>query len=507
VSFDSLWDDVVSLLKFEGANTSTDFIDERGLTWTRTGSPQISTAQARFGSSSGLFARATQDRIDAASSGFAFGTGDFTIECFARFVGQTNSQIIFVFNGDKVVYGVSAGQIGFFDGTSNLIVASVGSVVDTWYHVALTRQSGTLRLFFNGALVASAVSFANDITTTDMRIGALNSSSLFGGHIDEFRVTKGVARYTAAFTPPDEPFPTTGTPLPDPTSPTSPTTGTGTGTGTTSTGPAARLTPLNLFLVTLRLPDEPVEDPAPAEALPDLPDVSIGLWDFTGATATRFQDIAGTTESTDRVGRVNNIIASGQDLIAPDATRRLEAIEGFAQGTSTVLGGLLTNPFTAISGPFYFAIKFRSDGRSISGTHLINARFLALSTTQSLLVVESSFSNDPPGGAGQVRTLNASFNAGNILSGVGVGSGDHVVELLIGGPSGDQYALDGGDWVNSTTASIQGQLVQISISHDMADTATTTARRWVGRMYRLAADTGIPTAQKRQQVRGWLDSD
>jgi hypothetical protein len=78
----------------------------------------------------------------------------------------------------------------------------------------------------------------------------------------------------ASLLPADHPYKDAAPMLPDPTSPTSTSTGTGTATG--STGPAARLTPLNLFLVSIRLPDEPVEDPEPEPAEPGIVPVDIG---------------------------------------------------------------------------------------------------------------------------------------------------------------------------------------------------------------------------------------
>lgn len=72
-----------------------------------------------------------------------------------------------------------------------------------WHHVAVTRQSGTMRLFVDGASqgsVASTVSFSMPIGT---RICSReDNAGYFTGHLDDFRITKGVARYTENFTPP-----------------------------------------------------------------------------------------------------------------------------------------------------------------------------------------------------------------------------------------------------------------------------------------------------------------
>lgn len=72
-----------------------------------------------------------------------------------------------------------------------------------WGHFALTRVGGIMRIFYNGVLKSSKTS------TTGFAIDSIGAAyNLFGSqYIDEFRITKGVARYTENFTPPTEPFP------------------------------------------------------------------------------------------------------------------------------------------------------------------------------------------------------------------------------------------------------------------------------------------------------------
>lgn len=74
---------------------------------------------------------------------------------------------------------------------------------NTWSHLAVTYDGTTLRLFVNGAVVASKVSptfFASNVTTA---IGAFpnNSSTWFTGYVSNVRIIKGSAAYTSAFTP------------------------------------------------------------------------------------------------------------------------------------------------------------------------------------------------------------------------------------------------------------------------------------------------------------------
>jgi hypothetical protein len=92
------------------------------------------------------------------------------------------------------------------------VSVTVGNVPNNvWTHIAFTRQGATLRGFRNGTLIASNTTLStnalNFSTNAPTRIGnRTEGTAQFNGYLDEVRVTKGVARYTAAFTAPTEPF-------------------------------------------------------------------------------------------------------------------------------------------------------------------------------------------------------------------------------------------------------------------------------------------------------------
>ncbi len=77
----------------------------------------------------------------------------------------------------------------------------------TWCHVAVVRSSGIWNLYINGVSQGTN-SASRDLTNTDAVIGAGRYASdstpnaFFPGYIDDFRITKGYARYTSNFTPP-----------------------------------------------------------------------------------------------------------------------------------------------------------------------------------------------------------------------------------------------------------------------------------------------------------------
>ena len=207
------------LMHFNGTNGSTTMTDnsKNTVAFTVNGNSQISTAQSKFGGASILF-DGTGDYLSSPSvSDFAFGTGDFTIECWAyRSTGNDNG----ILQISSTAGGLQA------NATTNLAIASWNSArlfiqannaeyrstaftntVNTWNHYALVRNSGVTRLYFNGNLVtdigtSGAITDTTNYTGTYLVIGGYYSTSyLWNGYIDELRITKGIARYTGNFTP------------------------------------------------------------------------------------------------------------------------------------------------------------------------------------------------------------------------------------------------------------------------------------------------------------------
>lgn len=92
-------------------------------------------------------------------------------------------------------------------------VANVGSVTAItaagWHHFAVSRSGSTFRCFLDGLLQSSATSAAAvNAMTTPVTIGRGGSfpTNIFTGLIDEFRLSVGIARWTANFTPPAAPY-------------------------------------------------------------------------------------------------------------------------------------------------------------------------------------------------------------------------------------------------------------------------------------------------------------
>jgi hypothetical protein len=97
----------------------------------------------------------------------------------------------------------------YFNGAATGFSTATTLGTGQWYHLAFVNNAGSLAIYINGVSSAtSAISGTPQSSTTlPLTIGATNSV-YFNGYIDDLRITKGYARYTANFTPPTAAFPT-----------------------------------------------------------------------------------------------------------------------------------------------------------------------------------------------------------------------------------------------------------------------------------------------------------
>lgn len=222
------------LLHMNGPALSTVFSDESGKTWTThvhggPGYPSLAayldTVYNKFGSASGKFVALGEGYIDTPDSGdFYFGSGDFCFDFWMRLASipaAGSSFRIFGQQTDSNNYMRLAVTRDAEDTTTSLkflLKTSGTSLVDmtrdvtvevnTWYHVAVSRGGNNLYMFLNGSLLTPSLSysgtFANQAAV--FTIGQAGDSRYYNGWLDEFRFSKGVARWTDSFTPPAVPY-------------------------------------------------------------------------------------------------------------------------------------------------------------------------------------------------------------------------------------------------------------------------------------------------------------
>lgn len=224
---DPYFSSVSLLLHMDGVNGSTTFTDfgPNALTLTAAGNAQINTVSPKFGTGAAIFDGSGDFLSVPSGTPVNFGTGDFTVELWAKYSS-------FLFSNNALVSSIGPTVGGFYFAVKSnrtFMVARAFVAIDftssavtwptnTWAHIAITRSGSTMRVFKDGVLVSSVTntqSYSLALSSnTDYAVGATQSTSgvrsqtdFFNGQIDDIRITKGIARYTANFTPPTTAFP------------------------------------------------------------------------------------------------------------------------------------------------------------------------------------------------------------------------------------------------------------------------------------------------------------
>ncbi len=210
------------LLHCDGADTSTIFTDASPSAHgnaTIGGTAQVDTAQKVFGTGS-LLLDGNSDYLQYADSAdWYYGTSAFTIDFRVRFAVLPTNGNLAIICGQRDGGGVDYSQLALRNTTGTYTweyVAGVGGVeqitvsevttiaINTWYHIALIRTGNDFKFFQAGTQVGSTHTDSSEVPNVGavLWIGQWNSGNYLNGWIDELRVSKGIARWTANFTPP-----------------------------------------------------------------------------------------------------------------------------------------------------------------------------------------------------------------------------------------------------------------------------------------------------------------
>lgn len=144
-----------------------------------------------------------------------FGASDFTIDAWVMFESAPSGETVFVSqSGDAVVddwwFGMDDNEINFrqheSDSTTIDVFATWTPALNTWYQVSVARNGSTFRFFVDGTSIVGTNTDATAMADFSHKvyIGAYYTGAAyikdFNGWIDEVRITKGNARWTANFT-------------------------------------------------------------------------------------------------------------------------------------------------------------------------------------------------------------------------------------------------------------------------------------------------------------------
>jgi len=144
----------------------------------------------------------------ASGAAFAFGTGDFTVECFvyinsfpanpgsvyfvdARNSSQTGTWAFLTNNN-----GTDPTRLDWYTGSTAFTGAAL--TANTWSHIVYTRSSSTYAIFINGTRVATGTDSTNyNVSPTTSYIAARYSAdNALNGYMSNLRVVKGSSVYS-----------------------------------------------------------------------------------------------------------------------------------------------------------------------------------------------------------------------------------------------------------------------------------------------------------------------
>lgn len=217
----------VLLIQSNNANSDTTFSDAslKNQSITLHGNPFHSTAEAKFGSSS-IYLDGSSYLEVPNSDDFYFADDVFTIDFWTKssFYQPSEGFGCFFSSDGSVAQGaynhhnlyVSSTDLSFrmYSGNTAYSVSPEIEVLDgEWHHIAFMRDTDQyLKLYIDGILIGNT--YIGDVTLNDVTddaniyIGTTNQDDgtsiphYYKGYIDEFRVSKGIARWSENFTPP-----------------------------------------------------------------------------------------------------------------------------------------------------------------------------------------------------------------------------------------------------------------------------------------------------------------
>jgi hypothetical protein len=165
------------------------------------------------------------------SSQFSFGTGDFTIECWAYLNSISQGFSLFAMLGDGVdaipTQRLCAWSLYYDNFTPSLVLNRYTPTnvsfsfawtpsLSRWYHISITRNGTSLRAFIDGVQIGTTQTTSQDyssINATDLHVGRFIASGgisyFLNGYISNLRILKGTAAYIGNFIPPTVPLITT----------------------------------------------------------------------------------------------------------------------------------------------------------------------------------------------------------------------------------------------------------------------------------------------------------
>jgi hypothetical protein len=179
------------------------------------GDAATSTTQVKFAGTKSIYLDGTGDYVqinNVADSWISGYTGDFTVEFwwYPTNVSNGNYQEIFTAGNGFQLYISNNGGLSLALSSNNtgsyfLNVQEIHTMVNnTWQHLAVVRNGNVYTIYVDGVSKSTTTTSTSLSSGTDpVQLGIIGGTTYPAvGYFQDIRVTKGLARYTANFTPP-----------------------------------------------------------------------------------------------------------------------------------------------------------------------------------------------------------------------------------------------------------------------------------------------------------------
>jgi len=180
----------------------------------------ISAARSKFGGKSLYLDGADDNARIASHSDFSFGSDPFTVDFWVNFhtvSAGLNYYLFYRLSAQLDLHYNTSNDTLYFVGSSLAVLQkyNCGIVIDQWHHIAVIRGWGgdpnAMALCLDGLAIATGTATGSNDSSTAFYIGKRNDGlGPAPAYIEEFRISRGVARWTANFTPPASAYPFIG---------------------------------------------------------------------------------------------------------------------------------------------------------------------------------------------------------------------------------------------------------------------------------------------------------
>lgn len=212
----TFYDNLVLAMPFNAATGLTD-VSSRNRNPAAYGNVSISSTISKYYGSSAKFDGngdylSIDVGISTSTSDFVLGPSgsDFTIEMYLYATSSANGGIISTYSNWNTSAGYlnrwalifSENNIQWYNSAGGIGIGE-SAILNQWVHYAICRSGSTITMYRNGISIGTQTTNQNYTSIDPLVTGYINGWGYYQGYIQDLRVYKGIAKYTANFTPPD----------------------------------------------------------------------------------------------------------------------------------------------------------------------------------------------------------------------------------------------------------------------------------------------------------------